>query len=67
MPETMSKLYTPITIGSISPSQRIARAPLPRFRSEQPADVPGDVMTTHYGPRLEARAADSGGSHRVGG
>ncbi|HVJ54069.1 MAG TPA: alkene reductase [Aliidongia sp.] len=47
----MSKLYTPISIGSIALSHRIVQAPLTRLRSEQPGDIPGDLMATHYGQR----------------
>jgi N-ethylmaleimide reductase len=47
----MSKLYTPVTIGSVALSHRVVQAPLTRLRSEQPGDVPGDLMATHYGQR----------------
>ena len=47
----MSKLYTPITIGSVALAHRVVQAPLTRLRSEQPGDVPGDLMVTHYGQR----------------
>jgi len=36
---------------AINLSHRIVQAPLTRLRSEQPGDVPGDLMATHYGQR----------------
>ena len=47
----MSKLYTPVTIGSVALSHRVVQAPLTRLRSEQPGDVPGELMASHYGQR----------------
>jgi N-ethylmaleimide reductase len=47
----MSRLYTPVTIGPIALSHRVVQAPLTRLRSEQPGDVPGDLMATYYGQR----------------
>ena len=47
----MSKLYTPIALGPIALSHRVVQAPLTRLRSEQPGDVPGPLMATHYGQR----------------
>ncbi len=38
----MSKLYTPVTIGSVALLHRVVQAPLTRLRSEQPGDVPGE-------------------------
>ena len=47
----MSKLYQPIDLGAFTLSHRVVQAPLTRLRSEQPGDVPGDLMATHYGQR----------------
>lgn len=47
----MTKLYTPVTIGPIALTHRVVQAPLTRLRSEQPGDIPGNLMATHYGQR----------------
>jgi N-ethylmaleimide reductase len=47
----MSKLYTPLTIGGVALSHRVVQAPLTRLRSEQPGDIPGPLMVTHYAQR----------------
>ncbi|NVN09630.1 alkene reductase [Nguyenibacter vanlangensis] len=47
----MLKLYSPIALGAIHLSHRVVQAPLTRLRSEQPGDIPGDLMATHYGQR----------------
>ena len=47
----MSKLYAPVALGPIALSHRVVQAPLTRLRSEQPGDIPGDLMATHYGQR----------------
>jgi len=47
----LSKLYTPVAVGPIALSHRVVQAPLTRLRAEQPGDVPGDLMATHYGQR----------------
>ena len=52
----MSKLYTPIDLGSFVLKHRVVQAPMTRLRSEQPGDIPGDLMATHYGQR----ASDGG-------
>src|ERR1700748_1040508 len=46
-----SNLFEPITLGAVDLSHRIVQAPLTRLRSEQPGDVPGDLMAEHYGQR----------------
>ncbi|MGO4326636.1 MULTISPECIES: alkene reductase [unclassified Cupriavidus] len=46
-----SKLYTPTRIGAVELTHRVVQAPLTRLRSEQPGDVPGALMATHYGQR----------------
>lgn len=47
----MSSLYTPIDFGSFALKHRVVQAPLTRLRSEQPGDIPGDLMAAHYGQR----------------
>lgn len=47
----MHKLYSPIALGAIPLSHRIVQAPLTRLRSQQPGDVPGELMAMHYGQR----------------
>ena len=47
----MSKLYQPVKIGPYDLSHRVVQAPLTRLRSEQPGDVPGELMAQHYGQR----------------
>jgi N-ethylmaleimide reductase len=47
----MKKLYQPIDMGAFALSHRIVQAPLTRLRSEQPGDIPGDLMALHYGQR----------------
>jgi N-ethylmaleimide reductase len=51
MESSMHKLYQPTTVGALNLSHRIVQAPLTRLRSEQPGDIPGDLMATHYGQR----------------
>ncbi|CAN5300070.1 alkene reductase [soil metagenome] len=46
-----AKLYTPIALGSVALSHRVVQSPLTRLRSEQPGDVPGDLMVEHYSQR----------------
>jgi N-ethylmaleimide reductase len=47
----MTSLFTPISVGSIQLSHRIVAAPLTRLRSEQPHNVPGDIMVQYYAQR----------------
>lgn len=47
----MSKLFAPISIGGIPLAHRIVQAPLTRLRSDQPGDIPGDLMVEHYAQR----------------
>jgi N-ethylmaleimide reductase len=49
MESEMSKLYSPIDFGTFALKHRVVRAPMTRLRSEQPGDVPGDLMALHYG------------------
>jgi N-ethylmaleimide reductase len=46
-----SKLFRPILVGPILLSHRVVMAPLTRMRSEQPGDIPGDLMAEYYGQR----------------
>jgi N-ethylmaleimide reductase len=47
----MSKLFTPVQVGPITLSHRVVMAPLTRLRSEQPSDVPSDLMVEYYAQR----------------
>ncbi len=46
----MSKLFTPVKIGSLQLSHRVVMAPLTRLRAES-GDIPGDIMAEYYGQR----------------
>lgn len=46
-----SKLFTPITLGDITLPHRVVMAPLTRLRSEQPGDIPGELMAEMYAQR----------------
>ena len=50
------KLFTPVKIGAITLSHRVVMGPLTRARSEQPGDVPNEMMVEYY----RQRASDSG-------
>jgi N-ethylmaleimide reductase len=45
------KLFKPISIGPYTLDHRVVLAPLTRMRSEQPGDVPGDLMLEYYRQR----------------
>ena len=47
----MSKLFTSTHVGPVALSHRVVMAPLTRMRSEQPSDVPGDLMVEYYTQR----------------
>jgi N-ethylmaleimide reductase len=53
---TERKLFTPVQIGPISLKHRVVMAPLTRSRSQQPGDIPGDLMLEYY----TQRASDGG-------
>jgi hypothetical protein len=55
----MAKLYTPVAVGPLALSHRVVPAPLTRLRSEQPGDIPGDLMALHYGQRASAAVCRS--------
>ena len=46
----MSKLFSPLNVGSLSLKHRVVMPPLTRLRSN-PDDSPSDMMVTHYGQR----------------
>src|SRR3984893_10084749 len=45
------KLFSPVQIGPISLHHRVVMAPLTRSRSQQPGDIPSDLMAEYYGQR----------------
>ncbi len=49
--DTNRTLFSPVQIGAISLQHRVVMAPLTRSRSEQPGDVPGDLMVEYYSQR----------------
>ena len=51
MANTEQKLFTPVQIGPITLKHRVVMAPLTRSRSEQPGDIPGDLMLEYYTQR----------------
>src|SRR5271168_2716236 len=53
---TEAKLFSPVTIGPLKLGHRVVMAPLTRSRSEQPGDIPGDLMLEYY----TQRASDGG-------
>src|SRR5271155_2046065 len=50
------KLFTPVQIGPTTLQHRVVMAPLTRSRSEQPGDIPGNLMVEYY----SQRASDGG-------
>src|SRR5712691_8739955 len=48
---TMSKLYSPISLGGLPLLHRVVMAPLTRSRAELPGDVPSDLMLHYYTQR----------------
>jgi N-ethylmaleimide reductase len=50
------KLFTPVQIGPYLLKHRVVMAPLTRNRSQQPGDIPGDMMLEYY----SQRASDGG-------
>ncbi|HEY4263476.1 MAG TPA: alkene reductase [Schlesneria sp.] len=47
-------LFSSVQVGLYSLSHRVVMAPLTRLRSDQPGDVPNDLMAEHYGQRASA-------------
>ncbi|WP_394208124.1 alkene reductase [Paracoccus litorisediminis] len=50
----MTNLFTPFDLGAVSLRNRIAMAPMTRSRSEQPGNVPTDLMAEYYAQRASA-------------
>src|ERR1700719_181373 len=44
-------LFSPENVGEISLKHRVVMAPLTRSRSEQPGDIPGNLMLEYYTQR----------------
>ena len=51
MNTTTQKLFTPLQVGAVQLGHRVVMAPLTRMRSQQPGDVPNDLMVEYYGQR----------------
>jgi N-ethylmaleimide reductase len=45
------KLFSPVQIGPITLGHRVVMAPLTRSRSQQPGDIPNDLMCEYYTQR----------------
>jgi N-ethylmaleimide reductase len=45
------KLFKPFILGMITLEHRVVMAPLTRLRSDQPGDIPGDLMAEYYAQR----------------
>lgn len=52
--DTVSALFSPVTIGSLELANRVFMAPLTRMRATPPGDVPNDLMREHYRQRAGA-------------
>jgi len=48
---SVNKLFSPVRIGAVTLSHRVVMAPLTRCRTEQPGDIPGDLMREYYTQR----------------
>ena len=53
---TTAALFSPVRVGPYTLAHRVVMAPLTRSRSQQPGDVPGELMATYYAQR----ASDGG-------
>ena len=51
MTTTTQKLFSPVQVGPLTLSHRVVMAPLTRNRSQQPGDIPTDLMAEYYGQR----------------
>lgn len=49
-----SPLFSPLTLGNHDLKNRILMPPLTRCRSQQPGDIPTDLMATYYSQRASA-------------
>ncbi|HEY4313247.1 MAG TPA: alkene reductase [Pirellulales bacterium] len=47
----MAKLFTPIQVGPYTLLHRVVMAPLTRSRSQQPGDIPSELMLEYYRQR----------------
>jgi N-ethylmaleimide reductase len=45
------KLFSSLILGTMTLRHRVVMAPLTRLRSDQPGDVPGDLMAEYYAQR----------------
>jgi N-ethylmaleimide reductase len=52
--EIVSKLFTPISIGTLKLTHRVVMAPLTRSRADLPGDVPNGLMVEYYTQRASA-------------
>ena len=50
----MPSLFSPLSLGSLTLRNRIALPPLTRCRSNQPGNIPGDMMVDYYRQRASA-------------
>jgi N-ethylmaleimide reductase len=50
----VSKLFTPISIGTLRLTHRVVMAPLTRSRADLPGDVPNELMVEYYAQRASA-------------
>src|SRR5258708_34262675 len=50
------KMFAPMQIGPVALSHRVVMGPLTRCRSEQPGDIPGNLMVEYY----QQRASEGG-------
>lgn len=50
----MLSLFSPLTLGGLSLRNRIALPPLTRCRSDQPGNIPGEMMVEYYRQRSGA-------------
>lgn len=49
--DTQKRLFSPLRVGPFTLSHRVVMAPLTRLRSQQPGDIPNDLMAEYYGQR----------------
>ncbi len=58
MQATEQTLFTAVNVGKVSLSHRVVMAPLTRLRSDQPGDMPNDLMAEYYGQRASQGGTD---------